>query len=147
MLRTIKIAAIVALANVVGAQSAGSQTLTWGVFRENATNVAESSRNCWVQAMVSGLTINGEVMAQRLSQEKAEAELQSLAKREQCAAERTSPSWSARGQQHATFGGSDGDGSPLAGSNANGSGSGWSNAGQFDANGGQSHGGPMGGGN
>jgi hypothetical protein len=72
--------------------------MTWGVYRENAPNVSENLRNCWAQAMVSGSTINGELMAQKLSQVKAQAELQRLATQGLCAAERTSTSWSARGQ-------------------------------------------------
>ena len=122
MLRSIKIGAIVVLVNLVGPRSAGAETMTWGVFRENATNVSESQRNCWSQAMVSGLTINGEIMAQNLSQEKSEAELQRLAKRGLCAAERTSASWSARGQGRNVFGQYD----------ASGSGSDWSHSGRFD---------------
>jgi hypothetical protein len=146
MLRTIKIGAIVTLANVMGAQSAGAENLTWGVFRETAPNVSEAQRNCWSQAMVTGLTINGEVLAEHLTQEKAELELQKLAKRGLCAAERTNPSWTARGEGQTIFGQSDSGGSSFGGSNASGSGSDWSNASQFDANGGQSHAGPMGGG-
>jgi hypothetical protein len=108
--------------------------LTWGIFRENAANVAESQRNCWAQAMVSGLTINGEVLVQHLTQEKAETELLRLAKRGECAAERTSSSWSARGHgQH------DAGGSSFGGSNTDGSGSDWSNDGHSDANADQSH--------
>jgi hypothetical protein len=126
MLRTIKIGAIIVLANVIGAQSVGAESLTWGVFRENAPDVSENLRNCWSQAMVSGLTINGELMAQHLSQDKAQAELQRLAKQGLCAAERTSSSWSARGQGQSAGGGS----------NANGSGSDWSDADRF---GGHSH--------
>jgi hypothetical protein len=100
MLRTIKIGAIVALTSVFGAQSAGADTLTWGVFRENAADISDASRNCWTQAMVSGQTINGELLAQNLTQEKAAIELQKLARQGQCAAERTDASWSARGEEH-----------------------------------------------
>jgi|HubBroStandDraft_1064217.scaffolds.fasta_scaffold624319_1 threonine synthase len=133
MLRTIKIGAIVALTSVVGNQASGTETLTWGIFRENAPNVSESQRNCWAQAMVSGSTINGELMVQHLTQDKAETELQKLAKRGQCAAERTSLSWSARGQGQNDAGGSSG------GSNANGSGSDWSNDGGSDTDADRSH--------
>jgi hypothetical protein len=100
MLRTIKIGAIVAVANVVGIHAAGAQTLTWGIFRENATDITESARNCWTQAMVSGSTINGELMEQGLTQQKAQFELQKLARQGQCSAERSGPSWSARGERH-----------------------------------------------
>jgi hypothetical protein len=146
MLRTMKIGAIVALATLNGAPAAGAQSLTWGVFRENATNVSESARNCWSQAMVSGLTINGEVMAQNLTEHRAELELESLAKRGLCAAERTAPSWSARGQEHANFGGSDFGGSSSGGSNADGFDSSWSNAGRFNTNADSSNFGPLNGG-
>ncbi len=130
MLRTLKIGAIVALANVIGVQSPGAESLTWGVFRENAPNVSENQRNCWVQAMVSGLTINGELLVHHLTQDKAQTEIQRLARQGLCAAERTSLSWSARGQ-----------GQSGGGSNADGSGSDWSDAGRF---GGHSHGGQTG---
>jgi hypothetical protein len=145
MLRAIKIGAIVALATVIGGQAAGADTLTWGIFRENATSISESLRNCWAQAMVSGQTINGEVMAENLSQQKAEVELQRLAKKGQCAAERTSASWSARGQGSNTFGDSDDGGRSFGGSSGNGSASDWSNAGRFGGDSGSSQAGPMGG--
>lgn len=119
MLRAIKIGAIVALANVVGGHGAGADTLTWGIFRENASDVSQSLRNCWAQAMVSGETINGEIMAQNLTEQRAQAKLQDFAKRGQCAAERTSATWSARGQGHSGSGGAD-DGSSYGGSNADG---------------------------
>jgi len=139
MLRTIKIGAIVALTSVVGSQASGTETLTWGIFRENATNISESQRNCWAQAMVSGSTINGEVMVQNLTQEKAETELQRLAKRGQCAAERTSVSWSARGH-----GQNDAGGSSPGGSKTNGSGSDWSDDDRSDGNADQSDASPKG---
>ncbi len=89
-----------ASAQTADTQTADAQTLTGGIFRENATDISESQRNCWTQAMVSGQTINGEIMAQNLTEQKAQFELQSLAKRGLCAAERTSTTWSARGQGH-----------------------------------------------
>jgi hypothetical protein len=116
MLRTIKIGAIVALTSVVGNHASGTGTLTWGIFRENATNVPESQRNCWTQAMVSGSTINGELMAQRLTETKAQTDLQRLAQQGQCAAERTSTTWSARGRER-----NEADGSSSGASAGNGS--------------------------
>jgi hypothetical protein len=139
MLRTIKIGAIVALTSVVGNQASGTETLTWGIFRENASNVAESQRNCWVQAMVSGSTINGEIMVQHLTQTKAEEELQKLTNRGQCAGERTNPSWSARGKGQTAAGGSSSGGSITDGSDSD-----WSNDGGSDANPDQSHNGRTG---
>jgi hypothetical protein len=159
MLRRTKIAAIAAMVSLIGAPAAGAQTtgwpggqsmgrsggqgqtMTWGVFRENANNEVESARNCWSQAMVTGSTINGEVLAERLTEQKAQDALQSLARRGLCAAERTAPNWTARGQEQASFRGanfgdfSSGGGSSASGSNADGSGSAWSNAGQFNSNG------------
>ena len=85
MFRTIKIGVIAALATVIGAHAAAAQTLTWGVFRENAFNIDESQRNCWTQAMISGLTINGELMVQNLTQDDAAVQLQTLATQGQCA--------------------------------------------------------------
>lgn len=121
MLRTLKIGTIAVLASVIGAPPAGAQSLTWGVFRENADNVSEASRNCWIQAMVSGQSINGEVMAQNLTEPKAELKLQEFAKRGLCAAERTAANWSARGSHGASAGDTDGSEG----------GSDWSNAGRF----------------
>ena len=84
MFRPIKIGAIAALATVIGAHAAAAQTLTWGVFRENADSIDESQRNCWSQAMISGQTINGELMAQNLSQQDAATQLQTLAAQGAC---------------------------------------------------------------
>ena len=123
MFRTIKIGAIAALATMIGAQSAAAQTLTWGIFRENAASIAENLRNCWAQAMVSGQTINGELMAQNLTEQKAQSELLKLAKQGVCAAERTSTTWSARAEKHSGSGDSDVDGRSFGGSNGGGSGS------------------------
>jgi hypothetical protein len=109
MFRMLKIGAAVALATVIGAQAAAAQTLTWGVFRENAPSIAENLRNCWAQAMVSGQTINGEVMAQNLTAQKAQSELVKLAKQGLCAAQRTSTTWTARTEKQSGFGGSDDD--------------------------------------
>jgi hypothetical protein len=138
MLRTIKIGAIVALTSVFGAQAASAQTadaqtadaqtLTWGIFRENAADISESLRNCWTQAMVSGQTINGELMEQNLTERKAQFDLQSLARRGLCAAERSSTSWSARAQGHRGRGDSD-DGGWR---NGGGTGSDWSHATRSD---------------
>jgi len=98
MRQIVKIGALVALATVIGAPAAGAQSLTWGVFRENAGNVSENQRNCWSQAMVSGQTINGEVLRQNLTEDKAQRELKDLSRRGLCASERSAPSWTARGQ-------------------------------------------------
>jgi hypothetical protein len=123
MFRTIKIGATAALATVIGAQAASAQTLTWGIFRENAASITESLRNCWAQAMVSGQTINGELMAQNLTEQKAQSELLKLAKQGQCAAERTSTTWSARSEKHSGPGVSGDDGRSFGGSDGGRSGS------------------------
>lgn len=126
MRRMVKIGALVALASLSGVPAAGAQSLTWGVFRENANSIAESQRNCWSQAMVSGQTINGELMAQNLTEARAQLKLQELGKRGLCASQRTAASWSARGKAETND-------SSFDGANAGSFGSGWSNAGQFDS--------------
>jgi hypothetical protein len=144
MSRTIKIGAIAALAIVIGAHAAAAQTLTWGIFRENAPDVTESLRNCWTQAMVSGQTINGEVMAQNLTQKKAETELLRMATQGLCAAERTSTTWTARNPGQSNFGGSGGGRRSVHGSNGGGSDSDWSDDGRSDDDRDRSHDGSRG---
>ena len=109
MFRVLKIGATAVLATAMGTQVVDAQTLTWGVFRENAPGVAENLRNCWAQAMVSGQTINGEVMAQNLTSQKAQSELVKLAKQGLCAAQRTSTTWSARTEKQSGSGDFDDD--------------------------------------
>jgi hypothetical protein len=108
MFRAMKLGAIVVMVTVVGApaanaadrDSSGQQTQTWGVFRERADRLNEDQRNCWAQAMVSGQTINGEIMAERVTEQKAQNELVRLAQRGLCASARTSASWTARAPKH-----------------------------------------------
>jgi hypothetical protein len=116
MLRNMAIGAVVGMATLIGTSGGWAQTptptptYTYGVFRENVANVPDDQRNCWVQAMVSGDTINGELLAERLTQQQAEDTLQRDAHRGFCASQRTASNWSARDHT--------------------GSGSGWSNSGQ-----------------
>jgi len=70
---------------------------------------------------------------QHLTQDKAETELQRLARQGQCAAERTSASWSARGH-----------GQTSGGSNTNGSGSDSSDDGRSDTDSDRPDAGPTG---
>jgi hypothetical protein len=95
MLRLLTIGAI---ATLIGSPAATAQTYTWGVFRENVTNVPEDQRNCWVQAMVTGGAVNGEILAERLTQEQAELSLQRETHHGRCASQRSSTRWSARGE-------------------------------------------------
>jgi hypothetical protein len=114
MLRNLTIGAIVAIGALIGPSVARAQSYTWGVFRENVTNVPEDQRNCWVQAMVTGGAVNGEILGERLTQQQAEFELQKEAHRGRCANQRSSTTWSARGQHN-----SDSDWSGGNGSNPN----------------------------
>lgn len=97
MLRNMAIAAIVGMATLIGTSAARAQTLSWGVWRENAPSVPEDQRNCWSQAMVSGGTINGELIGERSTQQQAENLLRSDAQRGLCASRRVSTSWAAMG--------------------------------------------------
>jgi hypothetical protein len=66
------IAAIVGLASLNGMAAARAQTLTWGLFQENLPASAVSQTgNCWTQAMVSGRTINGILLAGQLTKQQA----------------------------------------------------------------------------
>jgi hypothetical protein len=90
------LAAIVAVAGLIGTPAAWAQNYSWGVFRENVPNAPDDQRNCWTQAMVSGGTINGELLSQSATQQQAEAALQLDARKGLCASQRTTKSWSAR---------------------------------------------------
>jgi hypothetical protein len=81
---------------VLTGSGAGAQTLQYGVFRENAPAIPEGERNCWVQAMVSGSTINGELLAERINQSQAQCFLRRSTQRGVCASQRTSNDWAAR---------------------------------------------------
>ena len=96
MFRNTIIGAFVGMAALLGTPAAWSESVTYGVFRENVPNVPDDQRNCWAQAMVAGQTINGEVIAERLTQKQAESRLQRDAQRGVCANQRQSASWSAR---------------------------------------------------
>jgi hypothetical protein len=100
MLRILTIGAIGAITALIGPPATRAQSYTWGVFRENVTNVPEDQRNCWVQAMVTGGAVNGEILAERLTQEQAEFSLQRETHHGRCANQRSSTSWSARGENN-----------------------------------------------
>ena len=119
MFRNLTIGAIVATATLIGPPAARAQSYTWGVFRENIANVPEDQRNCWVQAMVTGQTVNGEVLGERLTQQQAEFELQKEAHRGRCANQRSSTTWTARGQNNSNSDWSGGNGSNPNWSNPN----------------------------
>ncbi len=71
--------------------------MMYGVFRENNTNVPTGQRNCWAQAMVSGSTINGELLAERLTEKQAETTLQQYSNRGRCTSQQLAPKWTMRG--------------------------------------------------
>jgi hypothetical protein len=100
MLRCVRIGVVVTLAFLGAALAAASpgraQTSTFGLFRENGTALPFSRRNCWVQGMISGQTINGEQLARNLTQHQAQCELRRYIRHALCARDLTSDSWSAR---------------------------------------------------
>jgi hypothetical protein len=131
MLRNLTIVAIVGMANSIGTAAVWAQNspgYTYGVFRENVASLSDDQRNCWTQAMVAGDTINGELLAERLTQQQAEAALQREARRGLCASQRTAPRWTAREQNASNSNWSDSNGSNSGWSNSNGSNSDGSNS-------------------
>ena len=62
MLRKTTIGALIGLVSVCSPPQARAQTYPYGVFRVNAAYLPESERKCWVQALVSGQTINAELL-------------------------------------------------------------------------------------
>lgn len=72
------------------------QNYTWGVFRENADMLPVNQRNCWTQAMVSGSTINGELLAEQITQAAAEKTMRREARHGSCASSRSAVDWVAR---------------------------------------------------
>ncbi len=99
MVRQLILIAVVGTAAAAGIPAARAQSVpaySYGVFRENITNVSDAQKNCWVQATVDGSSINGERIAERLTEPQAEAALQHAVHRGLCAGQRTSPTWSTR---------------------------------------------------
>jgi hypothetical protein len=79
------IAAIVGLAALVGTPAAQAQTLTWGLFQENLpASAVNQTGNCWTQAMVSGDTINGALLAGQLTKLQAREALASAIRQGTC---------------------------------------------------------------
>jgi hypothetical protein len=75
---------------------AQNTNVQYGVFREVVPTAPVSQRNCWVQGLVSGETINGDLLTERVTLTQAQCVLNYLTRRGQCASERTTPYWSAR---------------------------------------------------
>jgi hypothetical protein len=50
-----------------------AQVMAWGVFREVLADAPLTSLHCWSQAMISGQTINGELMTTTATQDDAVA--------------------------------------------------------------------------
>lgn len=80
-----------------GSGQTSDSGLMYGVYRENNTNIPVGQRNCWAQAMVSGSTINGELLAERLTEKAAETTLQQYAHRGRCSSDVVAPKWTMRG--------------------------------------------------
>jgi hypothetical protein len=87
----------------------------YGVFREVVPTAPVSQRNCWVQGLVSGQTINGDLLTERVTLTQAQCVLTYLTRHEQCASERTTPYWSARADD--TSNGDSNNGNNQSGSN------------------------------
>jgi hypothetical protein len=90
-------AAIVGMAILTGTCVARAQTFTWGVYRENVSNLPDDQRNCWIQAMITGEHINGELMGEQSTRQQAENLLRRDAQRGLCASQRITTSSAARG--------------------------------------------------
>lgn len=76
-----------------GSTTESASGTTYGVFREVNANVPVGELNCWTQAMVSGSTINGELLAQRATQRQAEWTLRYYARQGACANEVAESTW------------------------------------------------------
>ena len=107
MLRWISFAAIAA--SFWGGPALSQTSFTYGVFRENLPASPVNERNCWSQAMVSGGTINGEVIASGLTEAEAAQQLMQLGNSGLCANQRTATDWAAR---HDSGGGAGHSGPP-----------------------------------
>jgi hypothetical protein len=68
----------------------------YGVFREVVVTATVSQRNCWVQGLVGGQTINGDLLTERVTLTQAQCVLNYMTRRGLCANQRTSAYWSAR---------------------------------------------------
>ena len=68
----------------------------YGVFREVVPTVPVNQRNCWVQGLISGQTINGDLLTERVSLTQAQCVLTYLDQRGLCANQRITAYWSAR---------------------------------------------------
>jgi hypothetical protein len=85
----------------------GNTVIGYGVFRENVPDAPLTQRNCWVQAMIQGDTIRGELLAERVTFAQAQCVLARVSRRGLCANQRTDPLWTARTDQGADGGWSD----------------------------------------
>ena len=84
MLRKTTIGALIGLVSVCSSPGAIAQTYDYGVFRVRATYLPESERNCWVQAMVSGQTINADLLTERVTVEEAQCALKQYVRNHLC---------------------------------------------------------------
>jgi hypothetical protein len=75
---------------------AANTSIQYGVFREVVATAPVGQRNCWVQGLVSGQTINGDLLTERVTLAQAQCVLNYLTRHGQCASDRTTPYWSAR---------------------------------------------------
>jgi hypothetical protein len=81
----------------LGQTSPDGTPYQYGVFREVAAETTPpSQRNCWVQGLVNGQTINGDLLTERVSLTQSQCVLNYLTRRGLCANQRTTSYWSAR---------------------------------------------------
>jgi hypothetical protein len=91
---------------VVGgpAQTAGTAppVMSYGVFREIRPDSPVDQRNCWIQGLVDGKVIRGELLADKVTYTQAQCVLLLVTRRGLCAGQRTSPLWSNRAEQNSS---------------------------------------------
>lgn len=63
MHRPIFAGAILGLVAVLATPAVGDDAVTYGLFRTRAQYIPIEQRNCWIQAQISGNTINGELIS------------------------------------------------------------------------------------
>ena len=77
-------AAVASGGPAVIAGTAGTD-VAYGVFRENLPDAPVNQRNCWVQRMISGQTIGGELLAEQATSTQAQCMLSLMTSRGLCA--------------------------------------------------------------
>jgi hypothetical protein len=110
--------------------------IQYGVFRETLANAPVNQKNCWVQGLVSGQSINGDLLTERVTLTQAQCVLTYMTQHGLCANQRTSAYWSARPENTTNggwnnphdHGGSGDSGNGWQGNGAPQGGGGWNNS-------------------